>query len=289
MSNFKIKPKTNIIVLKRDFTEGSKAKFYKAIKNLKWDTIYIIENAQSAYEHFEAVILEMFEKFFPLRKVRLKYSNKLPCVTKGLRTSIKQKNYLQNKFEKNPTEGYKLLYKRHRNILTTLMRNTERLYYENQLELNKHDLRKSWKIMKEIIGKQSDSDKNNFECIIEESLTKDLELISEAFNNYFTEIGPKLPSTIKKGINPMSYLSSNIENSMFLPHIDENEIPIIIKNIKNGSPGWDNLPPVLFKLCISSFIKPLTYIANKSFESGIFPKPLKLAKIAPIYSNHLTK
>ena len=165
------------------------------------------------------------------------------------------------------------------------MRNTEHLNHENQLELNKHDLRKSWKIMKEIIGKQSNFDKNNFEYIIEGSLTKDPELISEAFNNYFTEIGPKLASKIKKGINPMSYLSSNIENSMFLPHIDENEISTIIKNIKNGSPGWDNLPPVLFKSCISSFIKPLTYIVNKSFESGIFPDLLKLAKIVPIFKS----
>ena len=49
------------------------------------------------------------------------------------------------------------------------MRNTERLYHENQLELNAHDLRKSCKIMKEIIGKQNDSDKNNFEFIIEGS------------------------------------------------------------------------------------------------------------------------
>ena len=78
------------------------------------------------------------------------------------------------------------------------MRNTERLYHENQLELNKHDLRKSWKIMKEIIGKQSDYDINNFECLIDGSLSKDPELISEAFNNYFTEIGPKLASKIKK-------------------------------------------------------------------------------------------
>ena len=103
-----------------------------------------------------------------------------------------------NKFEKNPTEENKLLYKRHRIFLTTLMRDTERLYHENQLELNKHDLRKSWKIMKEIIGKQNNSDKNNFECIIEGSLTKDTELISEAFNNYLTEIGPKLASKTKK-------------------------------------------------------------------------------------------
>ena len=64
MSNLKIKPNTDNIVLGPDFSESNTAKFYKAMKNLKWDTIYTIEDAQSAYEYFEAVILELFEKFF---------------------------------------------------------------------------------------------------------------------------------------------------------------------------------------------------------------------------------
>ena len=85
------KSKTDNIVLRRDFSESNKAKFYKAMKNPKWDTIYKIESAQSPYEYFETVILELFENFFPLRKVRLKYSNKFPWVTKGLCISIKQK------------------------------------------------------------------------------------------------------------------------------------------------------------------------------------------------------
>ena len=74
------------------------------------------------------MILELFEKVFPLRNIEIKYSNKLPWVTTGLRISIKQKPILQNKFEKDPTEENKLLYKRHRNLLTSLMRNSERLY-----------------------------------------------------------------------------------------------------------------------------------------------------------------
>ena len=45
MSNLKIKPKTNNMVLRQDFSESNKAKFYKAIKNLKWDTIHTIEDA----------------------------------------------------------------------------------------------------------------------------------------------------------------------------------------------------------------------------------------------------
>ena len=122
----------------------------------------------------------------------------------------------------------------------------------------------------------------NFEANFYQQLTKDVQQITKAFNNYFTEIGPNLASKIISGVNPMSYISSSIENSMFLPHIYEIEISTIIKN---SSPGWDNIPPVLLKSCITSYIKPLTYIVNKSFETGMFPDPMKLAKIVPIFKS----
>ena len=105
MSYLKIKPKTNNIVLRQDLSKSNKAKFYKAIINHKWDTIYTMEDAQSAHEYFEPVILELLVKFFPLRKLKLKYTNKLPWVTKGLHIrSIIQKHSLQYKFAKHPTE-----------------------------------------------------------------------------------------------------------------------------------------------------------------------------------------
>ena len=71
ISNLKIKPKTNNIVLKPDLSESYKAKFYKAMKNLKWDTIYTIEDAQSVYNYFEAVILELLENFSRYVKVKI--------------------------------------------------------------------------------------------------------------------------------------------------------------------------------------------------------------------------
>ena len=65
----------------------------------------------------------------------------------------------------------------------------ERRYIEQVLTNNNVIIRK-------VLVK--DYDINNFECLIDGSLSKDPELISEAFNNYFTEIGPKLASKIKK-------------------------------------------------------------------------------------------
>ena len=60
----------------------------------------------------------------------------------------------------------------------------ERQYYENQLELNKNDLRKVWKIMKEIIGKMNESETQGFECFVGGSVAKDPGNISNVFNDY---------------------------------------------------------------------------------------------------------
>ena len=69
--------------------------------------------------------------------------------------------------------------------------------------------------MKKFIGKQSDSDKNNFECIIDGSLSKDPELISESFNNYFTEIGPKLTVRFKKELHKCFIFLQTLKTACF--------------------------------------------------------------------------
>ena len=64
------------------------------------------------------------------------------------------------------------------------MRNSERLYYENQLELQKHDLRKSWKIMKEIIGKVNESDETILNVLLTLTLTLTLKRVYFDNNEY---------------------------------------------------------------------------------------------------------
>ena len=72
-------------------------------------------------------------------------------------------NSLRQKIEKNKL-GLKALkhpdaielnkhYKRKRNKLISELRNTEIIYYSNQLEIHNNDSKKSWKILKSIIGK----------------------------------------------------------------------------------------------------------------------------------------
>ena len=90
--------------------------------------------------------------------------------------------------------------------LTSFLRIREEEYYEEKLELNKNDLRKSWKIIKEIIGKKKTSYSNSLKFNINGKPVSDKFTISNAFNNYFIEIGPQLERSINTTVNPLTYV-----------------------------------------------------------------------------------
>ena len=111
--------------------------------------------------------------------------------------------------------------------------------------------------------------------------TFDKSVINNSFNNYFTLVGPQFAQNIQKHINPLNYLNPTMK-SIFIPYISEYEI---IKSLKNGSAGYDNIPASIAKQCIQHYIKPLTYLIKSSLECGIFPNELKLVKVIPIFKN----
>ena len=55
-------------------------------------------------------------------------------------------------YSKNPYLQNNINYTRYRNNLTSILRVCERSYYAEQIEINKHDLKKSLKLIKEILG-----------------------------------------------------------------------------------------------------------------------------------------
>ena len=100
------------------------------------------------------------------------------------------------------------------------MRSADRNHIAEQLELNKQDMRKSWKIIKSIIGKDNNNKKSSMDMnfIVNGQLSNCPLAITNAFNNYFIEIGPKLASELTPLADPMSYITY-IPNSIFIPDV----------------------------------------------------------------------
>ena len=103
----------------------------------------------------------------------------------------------------NPTDDTISTLK-NRNKVISLQRKAERNYYKEQLEINEHDLRKSWNVIKDIIGKEGKNKSAKF--IIDNKTSTDSYEIANHFINYFFNVGTNLASKIHSNIDPLSYI-----------------------------------------------------------------------------------
>ncbi len=73
---------------------------------------------------------------------------------------------------------------------------------------------------------------------------------------------------------------------MFLSGVHETDIIEIVRKLKNKrSLDIHSIDTVIIKDVIDYIVRPLTYVCNLSFQKGIFPNNMKLAKVIPIYKN----
>ena len=174
-------------------------------------------------------------------------------------------------------------YKQFRNRNLNEQRKAERNYYTEKFELNKNDLKKAWKIIKNMIGKEDNRySLNHIDFLINGQYISDSKTIANSFNNYFINIGSSLASSIKSENDPILYFQTN-KKSIYIPEIDKSEIEPIISSINNSSAGYDELPASIMKQCIGSYIDPLIFLINQSIAQGVFPAELKIARVIPLY------
>ena len=112
--------------------------------------------------------------------------------------------------------------------------------------------------------------------------------IATGFNNFFTNIGPNLAKKIEppdRSLNIYDSMLNKNVNSMFLSCITEKELTNIVRSCKNkASSDCDNMSMLIIKSTFS-FVQPFLYICNLSFQSGIFPDKMKIAKVIPLFKS----
>ena len=146
---------------------------------------------------------------------------------------------------------------------------------------------KTWSLLNTLISKTNYKDSIS-SLKVNGILSSDPLVITNTLNDFFVNIGDSLASRI----NPVptsfeSYLKLNHINSLALTPTDPDEIIKIINELPNKtSSGHDDIPLSILKSSIHCISKPLSMIINNSMSYGIFPDPLKIAKICPIFKSN---
>ena len=107
---------------------------------------------------------------------------------------------------------------------------------------------------------------------------------AEKFNNYFTSVADLLANEIVPGENPFqAYLPDPVPFSFFLSPTSLNEIKDIMKKLKLSSAGHDDMDIRVIKECTDTISPFLVHMINSSFQEGVFPKHLEIARIVLVY------
>ena len=278
---FKEKNETVKPIYHRQYTKHNIEKFQQMLFDQNWESVVSSNQCQESYTVFHKLYLKCYEECFPVKRTSV-YKNRKPWLSSALKKSIKTKNRLYFKSIKNPTLVNLKIYKNYRNHLNSLLRRAERQHYSIQFQQNQNNLKRSWSLIKDVINKKSQFSNHSF-IIGGDTVTRN-DIIAEQFNKFFINVGKSLAKNIPEtNIDPISFINSNITESMFLDNIDEYELKQILIDLKNTSPGYDGICAKIVKSSYSLILEPLLHVLNLSVTQGIFPNELKIAKVIPLY------
>ena len=204
----------------------------------------------------------------------------MPWITKAILQSIHTRNKLYKAFLTNSTIHNKNIYKTYRNKLTNIIRNSRKIYYSDKLSRVKSNMKSTWGIINNLIGKKTEKLANdNF--TLDDTVIKS-EDVADTFNSYFVNVGPNLANKLNTpNENFTTFLPEPSNSSLFFNPTDPNEIT---KNLKlSKSQGHDRISAFLLKPVIHFIACPLTHIFNLSMNTGKCPQSLKIAKVNPVF------
>ena len=129
---------------------------------------------------------------------------------------------LKNKYNKNPTQENKVLYRRQRNFCVSLLKKEKKKYYNNLDIKIFQDNKKFWKTIKPLFSNKQHNPKRNIVIVENETVISDNKNVAETFNTYFIEA--------VENLEVEQFISTDIENT----DLEDNSynIDIIINRYK---------------------------------------------------------
>lgn len=281
------------VYVKRKLNTGciQKSNFHNIIEYNDWKSIdfnelsYDFNNMFNSYEYtdidsgvygFNMRLKCLFEQHVKKRRIRIRCDNNIPFLTPDIYDKMKKRNKIKQKFDDLKKKGINdsilfSLYKVLRNQITVNIRRLRRDYITNQLNENKFNSRKTWKIINGLM-------ETNYT-----KKTKDIrhELDVNEMNNHFINVN-------NNHSNNISDIQENIPTVLepfSLTSTTEEDIKEIIHKLdEKKSIGFDCISAKQLK-CLPNIPLILTAIINLCFISANVPDLWKIAKVRALHKS----
>ena len=261
------------------------------LNNSNFENILKQDDPSIAFPNFFTLWRSAAELSFPEITVKPKTSAQFshsPWMTPGLLISCKTKQKLFNKKLSNPSTQNISRYKTFNNIYNKCRHKAQKLHYNQRFADCREDLKTTWRLIREVsctTKRQKDNLPDYFRYM--GNILRSPQEISNSFNTFFTEIGPKLANEIPQTSKHFSdFLSAPHTQSFQFSEMSEIRILNFIDKMKpKSSYGDDCISNNVLKVIAPVIIQPLKHLINLSLRTGYFPDQLKIAKVIPVFKD----
>ena len=277
----------------REINPVSLSKFQTKISATNWENVISSTNcADTAYNKFIDSFLSIYNECFPINTKIQKtvYNASKPWLSSGILKSIRRKEALYKRWLQKRTDISHAKYKSYKNKLTQVMRVAKKVYYKSLFADVKGDLRKTWSVIKTVINNGCDKSNSPSELLVDGKRITDMYTITNKFNKYFVNIGRDLAAKIPECDGSFeSFLNDSLPqngDSMLIEPTSAHEILNVVSELRsNKAAGFDEIAPRVVKSVVANIAVALCHLFNLSFQTGIFPDKLKIAKVTPLFKS----
>ena len=279
---------------RRDFKNCNPNNLLQEFNTLDWsDTVYNIDNLETASENLINTLEQLYDKHVPLVKRshrKAKYREK-PWIKGQLLLDIRAKNGLHVVKSNTPSASNAEIFRTSRNNVTSRLRRSKKLYLKEYFDKHRGDSKKMWHGIN--MALEQSKRKKEFPSQVKNVTGQDIkdpQTIANAFANYFENI----PLTTRDKVNRPSnrhYLDylhkmKPVDHYLVLHDANPHEIMKLICGLKdNSSPGPLNIPNKFLKIIAQPLSIVLSTIVNRSLRIGYVPLCFKIGKQTPVFKS----
>ena len=239
-------------------------------------------NVENMWNIFKCKFKDICDLHAPYVTVR-KRSRGSPWITNEYLCIARDRNYFKCKFDKHRTTDYWEKFKEFRNRANVLNKKLKKQYYKNLCIENGNDMKKSWKVLKNLLPKKDAN--SDHKILVNDQIVVDKEKVAELFNESFNNIQSQLTGANDShlNINALQTLPQTAHEFKFTEIEECFVLKELLKLDVSKAAGIDDLPPKLLKIAAPHIVRVLTVLFNCSLSKGYVPHDFKVAKITPIH------
>ena len=173
---------------------------------------------------------------------------------------------MHSKYSKKINEKTKKEYQDYKKLFESIKKRSKKLYFSKLILKYKNNIKKTWQVIKEAIGKEKYKQQNlPKKILVDKKSIAETESIAENLNKFFTQIGPNLAKYICTSTKSFNEYIKKYATTQPEKVISVNEFKDAFFSLKvNKSAGYDDIIFNVVKKCFGVLHK--TFFTNWYFS-----------------------